>query len=198
MGIVFPSAAIARRWDGALQSRLRRAPLERFLIAREIAPAPAGIAQASDDIARATVLILDAALVLHFKDCKEKLSSSQRSIVGHVSCVASRALSESISEPDAWRIAALVSTARLLSPWIGLTSAALESASTMRAYRNGLSKPASAIDVQIGQGAATAMTANSEAAMADISARISARLNGSAAIDHGPCLGDGRGTEARS
>jgi hypothetical protein len=195
MGIVFPSAAIARRWDGALQLRLRRAPLEKFLIARGIAPAPAGIAQASDNIARATVLIIDAALALHFKDCAEELSASQRSIVGHVSCVASRALSESISEPDAWRIAALVSTARLLSPWIGLTSAALASASTMRAYLHGLSKPASAIDVQIGQGAATAMTANSEAAMAEISARISARLDCTGAIDHGSYLVGGRGAE---
>ncbi len=40
MGIVYPSKAVARRWDGALQARLRRAPLEKFLKARGIAPAP--------------------------------------------------------------------------------------------------------------------------------------------------------------
>jgi hypothetical protein len=185
MAIVFPRAEIARRWDGALQSRLRRAPLEKFLRDREIAPAPPGIAQASDNIARATMLIIDTALALHFRDCSEQLSESQRSIIGHVSCVASRALSESISEPDAWRIAALVSTARLLSPWIGLTSAALASASTMRGYRHGLSNPTSAIDVQTGQGAAAAMTANSAAAMATIAACIVARLNCPAATERG-------------
>ena len=31
MGIVYPSEAVARRWNGALQTSLQRAPLERFL-----------------------------------------------------------------------------------------------------------------------------------------------------------------------
>ena len=52
MGIVFPSEAVARRWDGALEARLRRAPLEAFLRARAIVAAPAGVAQDSDAIWR--------------------------------------------------------------------------------------------------------------------------------------------------
>jgi hypothetical protein len=185
MGIVFPSTAIAHRWDGALQLRLRRVPLEKFLLSRDIAPAPACIAQASDNIARATMLIIDAALALCFKGSAQHPSASQRSMIGHVSCVTSRALSESVSEPDAWRIAALVSTARLLSPWIGLTSAAMASASAMRGYRLGLSKPASAIDVRISHGAVTAMTASSEETFAEVAKCICVWLNASGAAAAG-------------
>lgn len=65
MGVVFPSEAVARRWDGALQARLRRAPLETFLRARGTIVAPPGIAQNSDNLARAAVLMVEAGLTLY-------------------------------------------------------------------------------------------------------------------------------------
>jgi hypothetical protein len=177
MGILFPSEAVARRWDGALQARLRRAPLEKFLRARAIVPAPAGVAQDSDNLVRATVLIVEAGLTHYFNDRAEGLAVSQRPIVGHVACVVSRALAELISQPGSWRIAALVSTARLLSPWIGLNAAALEAASSARWFQQEWSKAASAIDERVRHSALTAVTEESATPMAEVSSSIAMRLS---------------------
>jgi hypothetical protein len=177
MGIVFPSEAVARRWNGALQARLRRAPLEKFLRARAIDLAPPGVAQDSDNLARATVLIVEAGLTLYFEDRVEGLAVPQRAIVGHVACLINRALSELISQPDAWRIAALLSTARLLSPWIGLNAAALASASSARRFQQEWPKAASSIDARVSDGALAAVIEGSPAALAEVSASIAMRLN---------------------
>jgi hypothetical protein len=177
MGIVFPSEAVARRWDGALQGRLRRAPLDKFLRARAIVPAAAGVAQDSDNLVRATVLIVEAGLTHYFNDRAEGLAVSQRAIVGRVACVVSRAIAELILQPGSWRIAALVSTARLLSPWIGLNAAALEAASSARWFQREWSKAASAIDERVRHCALTAVTEESPATMAEVSASIALRLS---------------------
>jgi hypothetical protein len=176
MGIVFPSEAVARRWDGALQSRLRRAPLDKFLRARAIVPAPAGVAQASDDVVRATVLIVEAGLKHYFNDRAEGLAVYQQAVVGHAACVVSRALAEAISQPGSWKVAALVSTARLLSPWIGLSAAALEAASSARWFQQAWSKAASPLDERIRQSALSAVMGESAAAMAEVSASIAMSL----------------------
>ncbi len=177
MGIVFPSEPIARRWNGALQARLRRAPLEKFLSARSIVLAPPGVAQHSDDLVRATVLIVEAGLTLHFEDRADGLAIPQRAIVGHVACLVNRALSELISQPEAWRIAALLSTARLLSPWIGLNAAALASASAARRFQQEWPKTASPIDARVSDGALAAVTQDNPDTMAEVSASIATRLN---------------------
>jgi hypothetical protein len=177
MGIVYPSKAVARRWDGALQARLRRAPLERFLSDRGIVPSPRGISQDSDDLVRATVLIVEAALALYFVDHKDGLAFGQRAVVGHVACLVSRALAEQIEQPDAWRIAALVSTARLLSPWIGLNAAATASASAVRQFQKEVTKGISPLDWRIMKSASDVVRDNGPHAMANTSANIAARLN---------------------
>ncbi len=196
MGILFPSEAVARRWDGALQARLRRAPLDKFLRARAIVPAPAGVAQDSDNLVRATVLIVEAGLTHYFNDRAEGLAVPQRPIVGHVACVVSRALAELISQPGSWRIAALVSTARLLSPWIGLNSAALEAASSARWFQQEWSKAASAIDERVRHSALTAVTEESAARMAEVSAIIAIRLSCPVDTEH-PAHGAPRRTQFR-
>ena len=177
MGIVYPSKNVARRWEGALQARLRRAPLERFLSGRGIAPAPRGISQDSDDLVRATVLIVEAALALHVVDRVKGLVFAQRGVVGHVACLVSRALSEQIAQPDAWRIVALVSTARLLSPWIGLNAAAIASASSARQFQKQVTKEISPLDWRIMKSVSDAVWGNGLDAMATASANIAARLN---------------------
>lgn len=183
MAIVFPSAAVARRWDGALQARLRRAPMEGFLRARAMVPAPAGVSQDSDNVARASVLIVEAGLRVSFRDREEGLTVPKQAMVGHMACVVSRALTELISQPGAWRISALVSTARLLSPWIGLNAAALASASSARRFQQEMLKEGSAADAWLGQPASAAVTDGSAATMADLSAGIAVRLSGSAAME---------------
>jgi hypothetical protein len=183
MGIVFPSEAVARRWDGALQVRLRRAPLEAFLRARSLVPAPAGVAQDSDNLVRATVLIVEAGLLLYFADRVEDLALRQRAVVGHVACLVSHALAEQISQLGAWRIVALVSTARLLSPWIGLNAAAMASASCARQFQKEFMKAASSLDKRICENACAAVNRDGVEAMAEVAACIAARLNSTSSAD---------------
>jgi len=180
MGIIYPSKAVARRWDGALQARLRRAPLESFLRARGIAPAPRGLSQDNDDLVRATVLIVETGLALYFADRQERLAFRQRSVVGHVACLVSRALVDQISQPDAWRIVALVSTARLLSPSIGLNAAAMASATAARQFQKEVVRGISPLDWRIMQSACDALYGNGPDAMRKSSANIAARLNADA------------------
>src|SRR5579862_1088697 len=132
MAILFPSEAISRRWNGALQARLRRAPLEEFLRAQGLALAPPGAAQDSDNLVRASGFMLDAGVRQYLHDRQEILSPAQQTVAGHVACLISRVLAQVIGEPAAWRTVALVSTARVLSTWIGLNAAAMASAASVR------------------------------------------------------------------
>ena len=175
MGIVFPSEAVARRWEGALPARLRRAPLENFLHRRGIVPAPAGVSQDSDNIVRATVLMVEAALALQLEDPKRAIA--QPALIGHVACVVSQALAQLIAQPGTWRTAALVSTAQMLSPYIGLKAAALASASSVRRFHREQPEPTPYIDARVSQAVFTAIAAGAAAAMAEASASIAARLN---------------------
>jgi hypothetical protein len=176
MAIVFPSESVARRWDGALQARLRRAPLEAFLQSRSLALAPAGLAQDSDDLARATVLVVESGLLLYFADRAEGLSFAQRAIVGHVTCLVSRGLAELISQPNAWRVVALVSTARLLSPWIGLNAAAMTAASAARQFRQSFTGSLSILDQRVIESAGAAVIGSGANSWTEMSASIAARL----------------------
>lgn len=198
MGIVFPSVAVARRWDGALQARLRRAPLEAFLRARSLAPAPAGVAQDSDNLVRATVFIVEAGLSLYFADRVEGLAFRQRAVVGHVACLVSRALAELISQPGVWRIVALVSTARLLTPWVGLNAAAMASASCARQFQKKFMTAPSSLDRQIIEDACAAVSQDNVEEMAAVSASIAARLNAVSAADCGCAAEDLRELHASS
>jgi hypothetical protein len=176
MGIVYPSEAVARRWDGALQTRLRRAPLERFLAARGITAASRGLSQDSDDLVRATVLIVEAGLALYFAD-EEGLAFQQRPVLAHVACLISLALAQQISQPDRWRTVALVSTAKLLSPWMGLNAAAVASACAARQFHQEIAKGISPLDWRIMRSASDAVSGNGCSALAKASANIAARLN---------------------
>jgi hypothetical protein len=123
---------------------------------------------------------MDGAIAHHLKNRPEGLTATQGGTIAHVSCVVSRALAESIAEPGAWHIAALVSTALLLSPWMGLKAAAAASASTVRDYQRALVSPASALDAQICRTAAAALTADRPPAEAEVASSIAAHLNWSA------------------
>jgi hypothetical protein len=176
MGIVFPSADIARRWDGALQARLRRAPLEKFLRARGVVPATAGAAQDTDNVARATVLIIDAGLARFCTQRSDGVIIPQRETIAHMACVVSCSLAELILEPRVWRIAALLSVARLLRPSMGLIEAALASGAYVRRFQLQASS-VSSVDPQIAQTISAAVTNDALAAMTDISVLIAERLN---------------------
>src|ERR1700733_5194455 len=87
MGIVYPSKAVARRWDGALQARLRRAPVESFLRARSILPAPTGVSQGSDNLVRTTVFIVQAGLARYVAYREGNLSDHRRSGIATAACL---------------------------------------------------------------------------------------------------------------
>ena len=176
MGILFPNEAIARRWDGALQARLTRAPLEAFLRAHSVAPAPVGVAQDSDNLVHATVLIVEASLSHYFKDRDADLSPGQRASIGHTACLVSRTLSTLICQPEAWRIGALVGTARLLSPWIGLNVAAMASALYARQFKKRFMEPPCSQDVRIMDAVRAAVNRNGADTMAELTASIAACL----------------------
>jgi hypothetical protein len=176
MGILFPSETVSRRWDGALQARLRRAPLEAFLRARSLVPAPSGVAQDSDNLARVTVCIVEAGLSLYLEDREVGLALHQRAIVGQVGCLVSYALAELISQPTAWRIAALVSSARLLSPWMGLNEAAVASAYSVRRFQKEVMKAASSRDGLIIEAACASVERDDVDSIAAASASIAARF----------------------
>jgi hypothetical protein len=176
MGILIPNEAVARRWNGALQARLCRAPLEAFLKGRALAPAPAGISQDTDNLVRATEWIVAAAFTVYFGDPQEGLAFSQRAVVAHVACLVSLALAEQIARPDAWRIVALVSTAQLLRPWIGLNAASMASASAVRQFQGESMKAVSPLDTQIMKSTRDALNPGSVQAIASISANIAARF----------------------
>jgi hypothetical protein len=177
MGIVYPSQAVARRWNGALQARLRRAPLEAFLRARSVAPAPPGVSHDSDNLVRATVLIVEAGISLYAAD-REGVSFRQRPIVGHVACLVSLALAQQIAQPDAWRTVALVSTAQLLSPSIGLNAAAMAAATAARQFQKVIAKGISPLDWRIMKSASDAVSGS--AAMLTATANIATRLHAEA------------------
>jgi hypothetical protein len=128
-------------------------------------------------LVRATVLIVEAGLSLYFTDRVEGLAFSQRAVVGHVVCLVSRALAEQISHPGAWRVVALVSTARVLSPWIGLNAAATTSAFATRQFQKEVTWAASSVDKRIGESACAAVTQDGVEAVAEVSARIAERLS---------------------
>jgi hypothetical protein len=177
MGIVYPSKAVSARWDGALKARLRRAPLEAFLRGRSLAPAPAGASQDTDNLVRATVAVVEAGLALYFSDKKEGLAFNQRPIVGYLASLVSLALAQHITESDVWRNVALVSTARLLAPWMGLNSAAPAAASAVRQFQQDIMNGASPSDWRIMNSAWEAVSSNDDAAIGSAALNIAARLN---------------------
>ena len=157
MGVLFPSEAIGRRWSGALQARLRRAPLEEFLMVHGITPASRDAYQDRDNLVRATVFIVDVGVVRYFHECRQQLVATQLPVLARAACLVSRSLAELIQEPSAWRTAALVSGAQLLSARMGLNAAAIASASLLRQFEVQLVKPASAADARISEIAAAAI-----------------------------------------
>jgi hypothetical protein len=178
MGIVFPSAAVARRWSGALQARMRRAPLEAFLSTRDIAPARPGVARDTDDVARATVLLVEAALALSEAERPDRRPDEEE--VGHLACIVSVSLAEAIGQPACWRIAALLSAATLLCPAAGLHSAALASSACVRRFQKSR-QAGSPLDQRVAQAAFDAITLNTVTAMAEVTSAIAATLERSTA-----------------
>jgi hypothetical protein len=176
MALIMPSEAIARRWNGALESRLKRAPLEEFLRARALKIEHAGVARDTDNLVRAVVFIVDAGIAAFCDDHEDGLDELQQAEVGEVACGVSRGLAALIHEPAAWRTVALVSAAQLLTPWIGLTAAAYAATTAARKFDQVLHDSSKAADGCIGETASLAVASRDSLQVGAVALLISQRL----------------------
>lgn len=138
MAVIIPNAKIASRWNGALQARLRQAPLEAYLRSHGQKWVLSGERRLSDNLACATIFMVNHALL----PCPEEelaLTPPQHPVVGQIACAVSSSLALAVQEPTQWRTAALVATARVLEKYIGLSAAAHAAAAAAREYGGGLS-----------------------------------------------------------
>jgi hypothetical protein len=121
-------------WHGALERRVRLTPLELFLRSRSLPVITQGASQITDNLTAATVAIVESALHSYCRNNSECLQAPQLEALALIACCISDALSAVIRESQAWRIAALVSSAQVLRGQIDLGSAARLSAQVARGY----------------------------------------------------------------
>jgi hypothetical protein len=133
MGLIYPNESKTRHWEGALQARLNRAPLEEFLRTHSLQIGH-GASRDSDNLARTTVYLVEGGLTAYFQGCEEGLAEAQHGTIGRLACLTTGAVARLIGEPASWRIPALLSTAQLLRPWMGLRAAACASADFIRQF----------------------------------------------------------------
>jgi hypothetical protein len=176
LALLFPNEATARKWAGALETRLRRAPLEQFLVSRALKLAKVGAAQASDNLTRATVFFVESGLQTYFKRRDHGMATSQVAIVGHCACIVSRAAAAAIREPTTWRIPALVSAALLLSPWIGRNAAASGSAASVQDFANRLQHFSMTDDKPLSDRVTVAVIHNDYTQLTGVAEMIAERL----------------------
>jgi hypothetical protein len=170
--VLIPSKKIALRWNGALQARLRRAPLETFLQSRGQKCVLTGPTQVTDNLASATIYFVDRGLTAYTEQ-RGPFPASRHRVVGQIACAVSRGLSSLILEPASWRIAGLIGTARLLAPHVGLDAAAHAAASAARDYSRNLGSFAPDMHLlQLSHGTCVAVESNDDALAANAAALI--------------------------
>ena len=163
MSVVYPNDKIAARWAGALAARLRQAPLENFLRSRGQKWVLTGDARVTDNLACGGIYLVDGALNAFMLESRGTLAVSQHPAVGQIACAVSHGLATLIQEPNAWRIAALVSTARVLSPYSGLDAAAHIAAAAARDFSAALNAGTQSADLaHISNAASFAVESNDE------------------------------------
>jgi len=181
VSVIYPSDKIAARWAGALEARLKLAPLENFLRSRSQKWVLTGDARVSDNLASGTIYIVDGALNAFMLESRGTLTISQHPVVGQMACAVGHGLATLIKDPNAWRIAALVATARVLSPYSGLDAAAHIAAAAARDHSTTLNAGTQQADVvQIGNAAAAAVESNDEERVLHVMKLILRRLSGTA------------------
>jgi len=132
--VIIPNAKIASRWNGALQARLKSAPLEAFLRSHGQKWVASGETRMTDNLACATIYLVGGGIGARGEGAPQTLSEAEHPAVGQLSCAVAADLALMIQEPTYWRTAALVATARILEKYIGLSAAAHVAAAAARDY----------------------------------------------------------------
>jgi hypothetical protein len=160
-----------------LQTRLRQAPLERFLRMHGLKWSTATDTRNTDNLACAVIFFVTEARSNGGQEAMQPLIASQQYGVGQVACTVSASLALLIQEPDHWRTAALVATARLLERQVGLSAAAHVAAAAARGYHSAItSQSHEAAVLRLGQAARTAVESTAEADLAQALQLICERL----------------------
>jgi hypothetical protein len=175
--VLIPNKKVAARWNGALETRLRHAPLESFLRSRGRKWALSGEARVSDNLACATIYFVDQALTACTPGGNGVLDATHHAAVGQAACAVSHGLALLIQEVNSWRIAALIGTARILAPHIGPDAAAHLSAACARDYAKGLKTGLESGLLQISTVVAGAVESNNEALAGKALQLISQRIS---------------------
>ena len=136
--IVQPPESVARRWAGALQARLRRAPLENFLLSNALKVTFASGIKDTDNIARAVIFTINHGITTYCRYHGSALSDVQQDVVARTACAASLGIARLIQAEPAWRVAALLGIAQLLSPYVGMNAAATRSTLAVRTFQEDL------------------------------------------------------------
>jgi len=156
--------------------------LENFLRSRGQKWVLAGDARVTDNIACGCIYLVDGALNAFMLESRGTLTISQHPLLGQIACAVSHGLATLIREPNAWRIAALVSTARVLSPYSGLDAAAHIAAAAARDYSAALNAGTRSGEVvQIGDAASFAVESNDEERALHVMKLILRRLSSAGA-----------------
>lgn len=129
MTVLYPSEAISRRWEGALDARKRHAPLEVFLRTHRLKVSTSGASRITDNVIRTTIYMVGRTFAP-----TDTIDLAQQAGVATIACAICHELTSLIGEPGAWRIAALVSAAELLSAGIPRKNAAIQSAAAARGF----------------------------------------------------------------
>jgi hypothetical protein len=183
MGLIYSNESKTRHWDGALQARLKRAPLEEFLQAHSLQIAH-GAGRDSDNLARATVYLVEGGLTAFFQGRAEGLAESQHRAIGRLACLTTRAVARLIGEPASWRIPALLSTAQLLRPWIGLLAAACASADFIRQFSVALQDAPAPEDTRMSAAVSIAVQHNDNRSIRAVAEMIATCLSTATATCH--------------
>jgi hypothetical protein len=137
-----------------------------------------GDARVTDNLACGGIYLVDGALNAFMLESRGTLTLSQHPVVGQIACAVSHGLAALIQEPNAWRIAALVSTARVLSPYSGLAAAAHIAAAAARDYSAAVNAGTRLADVvHISNAAACAVESNDEERALNVMKLILRRLS---------------------
>jgi len=137
---------------------------------------PAGEGRITDNLVCATLYFLEPALNGRGHQDQVAFDRESRSAAGEMTCAVSHGLAALIQEPGSWRIAALVGTARLLAPHVGLDAAAHLAASSARDYAKRVKAGLEAGLAQVGTLAAGAVESNDEALANRLGQLIADRL----------------------
>ncbi len=175
MAVLIPKEAIASRWRGACQARLHQAPLEAFLRSRGGLFLPGGGAAVSKNLAAAVMVLARAGLASYGKHRSDAMSDAQQRVLAHATCAMSHALAAVVRRPDAWRIAALLSTSGSLSVVNPAGRAAHRAAAAVQEFARSIEGHATEERV-FGPAAVRAVRLNDTARLDALSALIARRL----------------------